>query len=164
MALGVVGGGIIAFVLWLSATYGDDRPRLRGTLGLEIAGCLADNRSRLIDAAAAARSGFGAIAAGYWMTRMLQEIWPDRQADIRELIVQTESTTAVHALVGRPRPDQIQGRYEIDEALTTPAPTSIAIVDDVLTTGAHFCAARAVLARIIQEGSGFGREARASVC
>ena len=80
------------------------------------------------------------------MTRMLQAIWPDRQADIRELIVQTESTAAVHALVGRPRPDQIRERYEIDEALTTPAPTSIAIVDDVLTTGAHFRAARAVLA------------------
>ena len=81
------------------------------------------------------------------MTRMLQAIWPDKQADIRELIVQTESTTAAHAVVvGRPDPGQIQDRYQIDEALTTPAPTSIAIVDDVLTTGAHFCAASAVLA------------------
>ncbi len=81
------------------------------------------------------------------MTRMLQAIWPDQQADIRELIVQTESTTAAHAVVvGRPGPGPIQDRYEIDEALTTPAPTSIAIVDDVLTTGAHFRAARDVLA------------------
>ena len=78
---------------------------------------------------------------------MLQAIWPDQQADIRELIVQTESTTAAHAVVvGRPGPGPIQDRYEIDEALTMPAPTSIAVVDDVLTTGAHFRAARAVLA------------------
>ncbi|MCY4509608.1 MAG: hypothetical protein OXG35_21980 [Acidobacteria bacterium] len=81
------------------------------------------------------------------MTRMLQAIWPDKQADIRELIVQAESTTAAHAVVvSRPDPGQIQDRYQIDETLTTPAPTSIAIVDDVLTTGAHFRAASAVLA------------------
>ena len=35
------------------------------SVGLEIASCLADNRSLLIDAAAATSSGFGEIAAGY---------------------------------------------------------------------------------------------------
>ena len=79
------------------------------------------------------------------MTRLLQAIWPDKLVDIRELIVQTQSTTAAHEAIGRPGSRQIQAGYEIDEALTTPAPTSIAIVDDVLTTGAHFRAARAVL-------------------
>ena len=80
------------------------------------------------------------------MTRMLQAIWPGQQADIRELIVQTESTTPAHAAVdGRPGPSEIQDRYEVDEALTVPAPTSIALVDDVLTTGAHFRASRVVL-------------------
>ena len=77
---------------------------------------------------------------------MLQAIWPGQQADIRELIVQTESTPAAHAaVVGRPGPSEIQNRYEVDEALTVPAPIAIAIVDDVLTTGAHFCASRVVL-------------------
>ena len=80
------------------------------------------------------------------MTRMLQAIWPGQQADIRELIVQTESTPAAHAaVVGRPGPSEIQNRYDVDEALTVPAPIAIAIVDDVLTTGAHFCASRVVL-------------------
>ena len=77
---------------------------------------------------------------------MLQAIWPGQQADVRELIVQTESTPAAHAAGGgRPGPSEIQDRYEVDEALTVPAPTSIAIVDDVLTTGAHFRASRVVL-------------------
>ena len=49
------------------------------------------------------------------------------------------------AVVGRPGPSEILDRYEVDEALTVPVPTSIAIVDDVLTTGAHFRAACAVL-------------------
>ncbi len=77
---------------------------------------------------------------------MLQAIWLGQQANIRELIVQTESTAAAHAAVGgRPGPSEIQDRYEVDEALTMLAPTSIAIVDDVLATGAHFRAARVVL-------------------
>lgn len=87
------------------------------------------------------------------MTRMLQAIWPDKLVDIRELIVQTQSTTAAHEAIGRPGPQQIQAGYEIDEALTAPAPTSIAIVDDVLTTGAHFRAARAVLGARFPTGS-----------
>ena len=50
---------------------------------------------------------------------MLQAIWSDKQADIRELIVQAESTTAAHAVVvGRPDPGQVQDRYQIDETLT----------------------------------------------
>ena len=52
---------------------------------------------------------------------MLQAIWPGQQADIRELIVQTESTPAAHAAVGdRPGPSEIQDQYDVDEALTVP--------------------------------------------
>ena len=49
------------------------------------------------------------------------------------------------AFGGRPNPSEIQKRYEIDDALTMPAPTFISIVDDLLTTPAHFRAARVVL-------------------
>ena len=88
------------------------------------------------------------------VTRMLQAIWPGQQVDIRELIVQTESTPAAHAaVVGRPGPSEIQDRYEVDEALTVPAPIAIAIVDDVLTTGAHFRAAQVVLGRRFPEAT-----------
>ena len=80
------------------------------------------------------------------LTRMLRAIRPNSPLDIRELIVQTVSTDAVHSSDVRPKPDQIKELYRVDEALTTPAPNSIAIVDDVLTTGAHFRAVESLLA------------------
>ncbi len=79
------------------------------------------------------------------LTRMLRAIRPEPPLDVRELIVQTVSTEAVHASDARPKPDQIEELYEIDDALTAPAPSFIAIVDDVLTTGAHFRAAKSIL-------------------
>ena len=79
------------------------------------------------------------------VTRMLRAIGPDGTVDVRELIIQTKSTDAVHSRQTRPTPPQIQDQYRIDEALTIPEPAFIAIVDDVLTTGAHFRAASAVL-------------------
>lgn len=36
--------------------------------------------------------------------------------------------------------------FVLDESLAAPAPRSIALLDDVLTTGAHFVAAKSVLA------------------
>ena len=78
--------------------------------------------------------------------RMLLAIWPGQSADVRELIVQLESTDAAHENPARPKPEQIQATYRIDESLATPEPRTIAIVDDLLTTGAHFRAASSVLA------------------
>ena len=80
------------------------------------------------------------------VARILRSIWPDGAADVREIIIQTESTDAAHDSPARPTPQQIEARYRIDEALMNPHPAAIAIVDDVLTTGAHFRAARSVLA------------------
>ena len=80
------------------------------------------------------------------ITQMLRAIWPDRNADVREMIVQSESTHAAHESSERPTPQQVEARYRIDDALAIPAPGSVAIVDDVLTTGAHFRGASAVLA------------------
>ncbi len=80
------------------------------------------------------------------VTRMLRAIWPGQSADVRELIVQLESTDATHENPLRPKPAQIQAAYQIDESLATPEPRTIAVVDDLLTTGAHFRAASTVLA------------------
>ena len=79
------------------------------------------------------------------VAKMLMAIQPDPALDIRELIIQTESTEPVHGQHQRPGPDEIADIYEIDEALTIPVPKFIAIVDDVLTTGAHFRAMHSVL-------------------
>jgi hypothetical protein len=79
------------------------------------------------------------------MTRMLRAIRPQPLVDIRELIMQTESSEAVHAQAVRPRPEGIAARYQIDQGLLLPTPRAIAICDDVLTTGAHYRAAHSVL-------------------
>ena len=58
------------------------------------------------------------------VTRMLRAIGPDGTVDVRELIIQTKSTDAVHSRQTRPTPPQIQDQYRIDEALTIPDPRS----------------------------------------
>lgn len=79
------------------------------------------------------------------LTRMLNAIRPKPRLDIRELIVQTESTEAAHRQARRPRPEEIERLYHVNESLTKPAPNHIALVDDMLTTGAHFRAAQSIL-------------------
>jgi len=79
------------------------------------------------------------------LTRMLRAIRPEPPLDVRELIVQTESTDAVHDREVRPRPEEIEALYSIDQTLTEPAPRLVAVVDDLLTTGAHFRAAKSIL-------------------
>ncbi len=66
-------------------------------------------------------------------------------ADVRELIIQTENTDAAHESEERPTPSKIQARSRIDETVTIPGSTVIGVADGVLTTGAHFRAASAVL-------------------
>ena len=79
------------------------------------------------------------------LTRLLNSIRPQPPLDVRELIVQTASTEAVHGLEDRPRPEQIEALYRIDEELAVDVKRSVAIVDDILTTGAHFRAAKSLL-------------------
>ena len=81
------------------------------------------------------------------ITQMLSLIRPQPPMDIRELVVQTESTEAFHDREKRPTPREIGEIYRIDETLMTPEPAVIAIVDDVPTTGAHFRAAKNALSR-----------------
>ena len=88
------------------------------------------------------------------LTRMLGAIRSKPPLDVRELVVQTESTDPVHVGdVVRLAPEEIQALYRIDETLTEPAPDTIAVVDDILTTGAHFRAAKSVLSTHFPETS-----------
>jgi len=79
------------------------------------------------------------------MLRMLRAIPVAQPLDIRELIIQRQSMTAAHDADVRPTPDNIAAGYQIDEQLAQRAPTVIALFDDVMTTGAHYVAARRVL-------------------
>jgi predicted amidophosphoribosyltransferase len=76
---------------------------------------------------------------------MLRSVRGQPRLDVRELIVQRASTAAVHDQENRPRPDEIQANYDIDNALQNPAPRVIGLFDDVLTTGSHYRAASAAL-------------------
>ena len=77
--------------------------------------------------------------------KMLRAIQPDLALDIRELILQTQNTNAAHTPGPRPTPANLQRIYRIDESLSQTPPQIIAIVDDVITAGAHFRAVKTVL-------------------
>ena len=79
------------------------------------------------------------------MSQVLQLIRPKQPIDMRELIIQTESTAAAHDSEDRPGPRAIKDLYRIDEKLTSPEPVRLVLVDDMLTTGAHFKAAQSLL-------------------
>ena len=79
------------------------------------------------------------------MLQMLHLVGRDRNADIRELVIQTETVEAAHDAAVRPRPDELTAVYSIDERIALPEPRAIFIFDDVLTTGCHFKAMQRVL-------------------
>ena len=79
------------------------------------------------------------------LTQMLRAIRPDPALDVRELIVQATDMPAAHSVRFRPGPEFIAAHYHLDECLASPAPSAIAIVDDLLTTGAHYRAGQSVL-------------------
>lgn len=65
--------------------------------------------------------------------------------DVRELILQRRSTEAFHESDHRLGLQELIDNYRIDESVAQPPPQEIALFDDVLTNGAHFKAAQAVL-------------------
>jgi predicted amidophosphoribosyltransferase len=73
------------------------------------------------------------------------------------LLEQQLSTSADHLQdTGRRTPEAIAGNYRIAEVFATPEPTHIWVIDDVLTTGAHFKAAQRVLLGRFPQAHVFG--------
>lgn len=87
------------------------------------------------------------------MTRVVNAINPQQPVDCRELVVQTHSTPAVHEMDDRPSPAEIREAYELDQGLLANPPCHIVICDDVLTTGAHFKAAKGLLEEALPNAS-----------
>jgi hypothetical protein len=81
------------------------------------------------------------------LIQMLRGIRSDPPLDVRELILQVQSTAAAHELEARPSPVQLIENYRVNSAALAPAPQVIGIFDDVLTTGAHFKAVQTMLRR-----------------
>lgn len=81
----------------------------------------------------------------------VRRIWPRQAVDLREIVLQRTSTDAAHDNVNRPTPAMLEARYTLDRGLLAPPPQMIAVIDDVLTTGAHFVAVRNILRRDLPE-------------
>lgn len=79
------------------------------------------------------------------MMQMLRLACNGLVSDIRELLLQRESTIPVHEAEVRPTVDDLASNFIIDESCAEPAPSKIALFDDLLTTGAHFKAAQRVI-------------------
>lgn len=69
----------------------------------------------------------------------------DPRLDVRELLVCRQSMQASHKSDSRPKPPELAANMAVDEIWAKVPPTSIILLDDVLTTGAHFVAAKQVL-------------------
>ncbi|MDX0840014.1 hypothetical protein GOD96_29375 [Sinorhizobium medicae] len=69
--------------------------------------------------------------------------------DVRNLVYQTQSTDSSHEAGAGERitVEELVAIYRIDESLAQPTPTTIAIMDDVLTAGTHYRAMHRVLSQ-----------------
>ncbi len=81
------------------------------------------------------------------LLQVLHGIWPGQMIDVREMIVQPQSSDAAHDRDQRPKPSELEARYVIERGLLRPKPRVLAVVDDLVTTGAHFVAIRNMLRR-----------------
>ena len=79
------------------------------------------------------------------MLQVLQQLNVDGTLDIRELVLQHQSTPEVHLSRERPSMSTIRQNYYINEAEAGALKGSIGLFDDVITTGAHFKAAKSLL-------------------
>jgi predicted amidophosphoribosyltransferase len=77
------------------------------------------------------------------MSRIIRQLGPN--VDLREVVYQAQSTTPDHLSAGRLGPAAHYANYLIDRTLIEPTPISIAVVDDVLTSGAHSKAIKKIL-------------------
>jgi predicted amidophosphoribosyltransferase len=81
------------------------------------------------------------------LLQVLRGVWPGQAMDVRELIMQPNSSDAAHDRDDRPKPAELAARYVVERGLLHPKPQIVAVVDDLVTTGAHFVAMRTILRR-----------------
>lgn len=62
--------------------------------------------------------------------------------DIREMLSMKKSVVASHSREDRPTPDDLYDLMKIEAAVAKPKPSIVIILDDVLTAGSHFVAAK----------------------
>ena len=90
------------------------------------------------------------------LIKMLHAIRTNPALDVREIVTQEESYEAAHDSDKRPTSKRLQEIYVVDEKLITPPPDHVAIVDDILTTGAHFRAIANILSERFPEATIMG--------
>lgn len=78
------------------------------------------------------------------LIQCLQRFCQD-SADMRELLISKRDMIASHESSSRPSINEIIDNLTIDERLCDDIPNNIALFDDVLTTGAHYKAAKSIL-------------------
>ena len=81
------------------------------------------------------------------LLKLLSIIGQGLGLDIRELVKQYKSVHPAHESELRPSVSEIAENYYIDDSLIEPSPTSVCIVDDVLTGGNHYKAMQSVIQR-----------------
>jgi hypothetical protein len=77
--------------------------------------------------------------------RILAEVAKGMRGDIRELVAMKRSVQQSHLAQERVSISELIDSMSVEEAIAEPAPRSIGIFDDVLTTGRHFKAVQAIL-------------------
>ena len=65
--------------------------------------------------------------------------------DIKEVIIQNNSTEAVHLCGNRLTKEEIKSNYIVDEELLSQTKETIIVFDDVVTTGAHYKAIKELI-------------------
>ena len=78
--------------------------------------------------------------------QMLQLVGSGLDANICELVRQKASMDAAHDRDDRPTLQQLEENYVLDDSALAQDPQSIAVFDDLITTGAHFVAMKNVIA------------------
>lgn len=78
------------------------------------------------------------------IVRVVKRMARGIRADIRDLITQTESLDCFHE-GSRLSPHQLAKHYTLDQSLCHGEPDIVGLVDDILTTGSHFKAAKQLI-------------------
>lgn len=91
------------------------------------------------------------------ISNVLQKVNAIIPIDIRELVIQKENTRSSHeAGDDRLTQEELLDVWEIDESLAEPYPSTIIIVDDMLTAGTHFKAMQTLLRQRFLNSTIFG--------